>query len=149
MKIQTKIRLAMAGGLLVGIILAGAGAYSIAMRNASEDCLQDARIMMEGVSAIRTYTSASISPLLQQQMKLEFLLSAIPPLAAQAILRPIQHQFAEYNYREPSSNPTNPSDKPREWEADVISEFRDHPDKSEMVVMRETPAGQRLCLRGR
>jgi protein-histidine pros-kinase len=146
MKIQTKIRLAMSGGLLVGVMFATAGAYSIVTRDASEDCLQNARIIMEVVSAVRTYTSENISPLLQQQMKLEFLPSGMPPLAAQAILRPIQHQFAEYNYREPTSNPTNSSDKPREWEADVIGEFRDHPDKTEMVMTRETPAGQMLVL---
>jgi HAMP domain-containing protein len=146
MKIQTKIRLAMSAGLLVGVVFATAGTYSIVTRNTSEDCLRNARTMMEAVNAVRTYTSENISPLLQQQMKFEFLPSAIPPLAAQAILRPIQHQFAEYNYREPTSNPTNPSDKPREWEADVISEFRDHPDKTEIVVMRETPAGQMLVL---
>ena len=146
MKIQTKIRLAMSGGLLVGMTLAIVGAYSIVTRNASEHCLQNARIVMDGVNAIRTYTSENTSPLLQQQMKFEFFPSAIPPLAAQANLRLIQRQLPEHNYREPTSNPTNPRDKPREWEADIISEFRDHPDKSELVVTRETPAGELLAL---
>jgi HAMP domain-containing protein len=136
----------MSGGLLVGVILAAVGAYSITSRDASEDCLRNARSIMDGTSAIRTYTSENITPLLQQQMKFEFLPSAIPPLAAQANLRLIQRQLPEYNYREPTSNPTNPSDKPREWEADIIGEFRDHPDKSELVVTRETPAGELLAL---
>src|SRR5215472_5894008 len=73
MKIQGKISLAMTAAFLVGLVLAGIGAYVIVKRNATEDSLQNARIMMEGASAIRTYTSESVSPLLQQQMKVEFL----------------------------------------------------------------------------
>jgi protein-histidine pros-kinase len=146
MKIQRKIRLAMAGGLLCGVVLASIGAYFIITRNATEDCLQNARIMMEGANVIRIYTSENVSPLLQQQMKLEFLPSAIPSLAAQTNFRLIQRKSLDYTYREPTLNPTNPRNKARDWEADIINEFRDHPDKSELVVTRETPAGPFLTL---
>jgi HAMP domain-containing protein len=43
-------------------------------------------------------------------------------------------------------NPTNLNDKAAEWEAAVISEFRDYPDKAELVMTRETPAGPFLTL---
>jgi hypothetical protein len=81
MKIQGKITLAMLVAFFVGLVLASIGAYIIVTRNAMEDSLQNARIMMEGASAIRTYTSESVSPLLQQQMRVEFLPYAIPSFA--------------------------------------------------------------------
>jgi HAMP domain-containing protein len=146
MKIQGKISLAMSAAFLVGLVLASVGAYLIVNRNAMEDSLQNARIMMEGASAIRTYTSDSVSPLLQQQMKVEFLPYAIPSFAAQTNFRLVQRKLPEYSYREPALNPTNPSDKAADWETDIINQFRDYPDKSELVMTRETPAGPFLTL---
>jgi HAMP domain-containing protein len=146
MKIQGKISLAISAAFLIGLVLAGVGAYIIVKRNAMEDSLQNARIMMEGASAIRTYTSDSVSPLLQQQMKVEFLPYAIPSYAAQTNFRLVQRKLPEYSYREPTLNPTNPSDKATDWEADIINDFRNSPDKTELVMTRETPAGPYLTL---
>ncbi len=146
MKIQAKISLAISAAFLVGLALAGVGDYIIVKRNVMEDSLQNARIMMEAASAIRTYTSENVSPLLQQQMKVEFLPYAIPSYAAQTNFRLIQRKLPEYSYREPTLNPTNPSDKSLDWEADIINEFRNSPDKTELVVTRATPAGPFLTL---
>jgi len=146
MKIQAKIILTMSAAFLVGLVLASIGAYFIVNRNAMDDSLQNARIMMEGASAIRTYTSESVSPLLQQQMKVEFLPYAIPSFAAQSNFRLVQRKLPEYSYREPTLNPTNPSDKAVDWEAAIINQFRDYPDKPELVMTRETPAGSFLTL---
>jgi protein-histidine pros-kinase len=111
-----------------------------------EDSLQNARIMMEGASAIRTYTSESVSPLLQQQMRVEFLPYAIPSFAAQTNFRLVQRKLPEYSYREPTLNPTNVNDKAIDWEADIINRFRDYPDTPELVTTRETSAGSFLTL---
>jgi protein-histidine pros-kinase len=146
MKIQGKITLAMSAAFLVGLVLASIGAYIIVSRNAMEDSLQNARIMMEGATAIRTYTSESVSPLLQKQMKLEFLPYAIPSFAAQTNFRLVQRKLPEYSYREPTLNPTNVSDKATDWEENIINEFRDYPDSSELVTTRDTPAGPFLLL---
>lgn len=146
MKIQAKINLAMCGAFAVGLVLASVGAYSIVSRNAMEESLQDARIMMEGASAIRTYTSESVSPLLQEKMKVEFLPYAIPSFAAQTNFRIVQRKLSEYSYREPTLNPTNLNDKANDWEADIINDFRNNADKPELVTTRDTPAGRFLTL---
>jgi hypothetical protein len=65
MKIRWKIDLAISGAFLVGLGLAGVGAYTILTKNALEDSLQNARIMIEGASATRSYTAESIRPLLE------------------------------------------------------------------------------------
>src|ERR1700720_4940773 len=59
MKIRWKIDLAISGAFLVGLGLAGVGAYTILSKNALEESLQNARIMIEGAWAIRSYTVES------------------------------------------------------------------------------------------
>src|SRR6266566_4192073 len=146
MKLRGKVNVALSGAFLVGLILAGAGAYKVLTDEAVESSARDARIMMEQASAIRTYTAEAIKPLLEQQMKLQFLPYAIPSFAAQTNFRLVQRKLPEYSYREPTLNPTNPNDKAVDWEAGIINEFRDYPDKSELVTTRETPAGPFLTL---
>ena len=87
MKIRWKIDLAISGAFLIGLGLAGAGAYAILTRNVLEESLQNARIMIESASAIRSYTADSITPLLAQQMKVQFLPQSVSAFAAQANLK--------------------------------------------------------------
>jgi HAMP domain-containing protein len=146
MKIRWKIDLAMCGAFLVGLGLAGVSAYEILTRNALEDSLQNARIMIESASAIRSYTDRSIKPLLEQQMKVQFLPYSIPSFAAQTNLKIVRQKLPEYAYREPTLNPTNVNDRAVDWETDIINDFRGDPSKWETVVTRDTPVGRFLTL---
>lgn len=146
MKIRWKIDLAMCGAFLVGLGLAGVSAYEILTKNALEDSLQNARIMIEGASAIRSYTNSDIKPLLEQQMKVQFLPYSIPSFAAQTNLKIVRQKLPEYTYREPTINPTNVSDRAVDWEVDIINDFRADPSKQETVVTRDTPVGRFLTL---
>jgi HAMP domain-containing protein len=146
MKIRWKIDLAMCGAFLVGLGLAGVSAYEILTKNALEDSLQNARIMIEAASAIRSYTNSDIKPLLEQQMKVQFLPYSIPSFAAQTNLRLVRQKLPEYAYREPTLNPTNVGDRAVDWETDIINDFRTDPSKRETVVTRDTPVGRFLTL---
>ena len=42
-------------------------------------------------------------------------------------------------YREAALNPTNPQDRATDWEADIINDFRAHPEKKEISSERATP----------
>jgi HAMP domain-containing protein len=146
MKIRWKIDLAMCAAFLVGLALAGASAYEILTKNAVEDALQNARIMIEAASAIRTYTAQSIKPLLEPQMKVQFLPHSIPSFAAQSNLKMVRAKLPEYTYREPTLNPTNLSDRAIEWEADIINDFRNDANRQEAVVTRDTAVGRFVTL---
>jgi HAMP domain-containing protein len=146
MKLRGKVNLALSGAFLVGLILAGAGAYKVLTDEAVESSARDARIMMEQASAIRTYTAEAIKPLLEQQMKVQFLPHSIPSFAAQTNFRLVQKKLPEYSYREPTLNPTNVNDRAVDWEAVIINTFREHSDKTETLEMRDTPAGKFLTL---
>ena len=146
MKIRWKIDLAMAGAFLIGLGLAGFGAYQILSTNALEDSRQNAQIIMEEASANRSYTADSIRPLLEQQMKVQFLPYSIPSFAAQSNFKLVRKKLPEYTYREPTLNPTNINDRAVDWEADIINGFRDDASKAETMVIRDTSGGQFLVL---
>jgi len=146
MKIRWKIDLAISGAFLVGLGLAGAGAYTILTRNALEDSLQNARIMIEEAGAVRAYTADSIKPLLEPQMKVQFLPQVVSAYAALTTFNMVHKKLPDYTYREPTLNPTNVNDRALDWEADVINGFRDDPSKQEQVIVRETPSGRSLVL---
>jgi protein-histidine pros-kinase len=146
MKIRWKIDLAISGAFLVGLALAGFGAYTILTRNALEDSLQNARIMIEGASAIRKYTADYNWPLLEPQLKIQFLPQSVSAFAAQTTLKLVRQKIPEYTYREPTLNPTNVNDRASDWEADIINGFRDDSSKSETVTIRDTPGGKFLTL---
>ncbi len=55
-------------------------------------------------------------------------------------------KFSDYSYREAALNPTNPEDRANDWEADIINDFRDHPQKTEIVMQRGTAMGPTLNL---
>ena len=58
----------------------------------------------------------------------------------------IHAKFPDYMYREAALNPTNPEDRASDWEADIINDFRAHPDKDEISLERSTPSGPILEL---
>ena len=146
MKLRGKVNLALSGAFVVGLVLAGAGAYKVLTDEAIENSARDARIMIEQASAIRTYTAESIRPLLEQQMQIQFLPHTIPSFAAQTNFKLVQKKLPEYSYREPTLNPTNVNDRAVDWEADIINDFRNQPDKTETMAIRDTPVGKFLTL---
>jgi HAMP domain-containing protein len=146
MKLRGKVNLAVIAACGVGLVLACAGAYKVLTDEAVESSARDARIIIEQASAIRTYTAESIRPLLETQMKVQFLPHSIPSYAAQTNFRLVQKKLPEYSYREPTLNPTNINDRAVEWESDIINDFRDHPENQETMVIRYTPVGKFLTL---
>jgi HAMP domain-containing protein len=146
MKIRWKIDLAMACAFLIGLGLAGFGAYQILRTNALEASRESAKIIMEEASADRTYTADSIKPLLEQQMKVQFLPHSIPSFSALSIFKIVRQKLPDYTYREPTLNPTNVNDRAIDWEADIINGFRDDASKGETMIIRDTPGGQFLVL---
>lgn len=146
MGLKAKFNLVMLLAFLVGLGLAAALAYRIVQDNARREVLQNAAIMMEEASAIRTYTDREIGPLLTEQSKIHFLPHTVPAFAAQTNFRQLQHDFPDYSYREPALNPTNPADKPQPWESDIIVSFRNDSKLKQLVTERTTITGPILSL---
>src|SRR6267154_677070 len=146
MKLRGKVSLALGGAFVVGLLIAGGGAYKVLTDEAVDGSGRDARIIMEQASAIRAYTLAEIYPLLDAQLKVQFLPHTVSAFAAQANFKLVQKKLPEYSYREPALNPTNINDRAADWEADIVNDFRNNPEKTETIVIRDTPVGTYLTL---
>ena len=131
---------------VVSLGLAGFISHSVLHNNAREEVLQSARIMMESATAVREYTVKEIKPLLVIQQTRRFMPQTVPAYAAARYVNRFQQKHPEYDYKEATMNPTNPANKATDWEADIVSWFRNHVDAEELVGERETPAGRQLYL---
>jgi len=117
-------------------------------QTAHEQVLQQARLMMGSASAMRTYTSKQVGPLLQQHQAQvnTFLAQTVPAYAATEAFNYLHADYPDYIYKEATLNPTNLRDRAVDWESDVIQIFRTHPEQKEFSGERDTPSGRALFL---
>lgn len=134
--------------LVTLLSLAGSGAvsYQILQKNAQEEVLEMARIMMESAVAVRSYTVSEISPLLAVQQRRAFVPQSVPAYAAAQYIRRLQESHNEYSYKEATLNPTNPANRTTEWEADIVYHFRNNSAEKELIGTRLTATGPQLFM---
>ena len=146
MKLIWKFNLVLLGIFLVGFAISGYVSYNVLQKNAREEVLQHARLMMEAALASRTYTNTQVKPLLETQLKYVFLPQTVPAYAATEQFNDVRKTHPDYSYKEATLNPTNPRDRASDWEADVVQIFRQTPTTTELVGERDTPTGRSLYL---
>ncbi len=146
MKLIVKINLALLVVFIVGFLAVGYVANSLLQRNARQEVLENARIMMEAATAVRTYTSTQIKPLLETQLKYSFLPQSVPAYSANEYFNQLRKQFPDYAYKEATLNPTNPINRAADWESDIIRAFRQSAEQKEVIGERDTPNGRMMYL---
>jgi HAMP domain-containing protein len=146
MGLRLKFNLAIIGALALGFVLAGMALHDLFLANARQEVIQDARIMLEAGNGVRHYTDTEIGPLLGVQQGDRFEKASVPFFAAEAVLRDVRTRFPDYIYKEAALNPTNPTDRATDWEADIINAFRNTPTLAESISERQTPTGPALSL---
>jgi HAMP domain-containing protein len=146
MGLRLKFNLIMLLVAALGLTGIGFIAYNVLQRNAREEILHTAGIMMESALSVRNYTTNEIRPLLSKQMQHEFLPVTVPAYAATRNFNGLRKRYPEYTYKEATLNPINPASHATEWEAGVVDYFRNHRDTQELVGEHATPAGPSLYL---
>jgi len=147
MGLGLKFNLVLVGTFAVGLAVASVASYQILQDNAREEVLAKARLMMANARAVRAYTTGEIRPLLGVAGDDEdFLPHIVPSFAAQTNFRMMASAYPDYSYKEAALNPTNPTDRATDWEADIINAFRQNDSLTELVTVRDTPTGQTLVL---
>ena len=116
--------------------------WSLLERNARDEIAQSARLLMDAAIATRSYTSGQVAPLLQTQLKYSFLPQTVPAFSATEVFNGLRQKHAEYAYKEAVLNPTNPRNRAVDWETDIVNQFRNNKDTSEIVGDRDTPTGR-------
>lgn len=146
MGLRAKFNLLMLTVAIVGAALFFLAAEPLVDAVAREEVLQSSRIMMESAAGARKYTSEQIAPILKPQIGQHFYPQSVSAYAAKRNFDVIHAKFPDYMYREAALNPTNLQDRAMDWEADIINEFRAHPDKKEISLERVTATGATLEL---
>ena len=146
MKLLAKFNL-----LLLVIFVAGFFGVSYFIRaflkqDASEQTLQQAKLMISSARSTRDYTEQEIDPLLERSPEAakRFLPQTIPFHAANVTFQHLHSDFPDYTYKEAALNPTNLRDRADQWEGDIISYFRGHPGATEFTGERQTAVGSSI-----
>ncbi len=148
MKLLTKFNLILIALFGAGSILIAFTAYQFLMRNARSQVIQQAELMIQSALSTRQYTAIELAPLLETlpEHKTRFLPETIPFYAATVTFDYLRKQYPEYSYKEAALNPSNLRDRAVDWEADLISHFRNHSGEKELVGERDTPTGRVLYI---
>jgi len=142
MKLLLKFNLIFLLIFAAGLAAIGRVSWTLLERNARDEIAQSAGLLMDAALATRAYTQGQIAPLLQTQLKYTFLPQTIAAYSATEVFNDVRKKHPEYAYKEAVLNPTNPRDRAVEWEADIVNQFRNNKESTEIIGDRDTPTGR-------
>jgi methyl-accepting chemotaxis protein len=145
MGLRLKFNLVLLLVFVLGLSVTGFESYELLHRNAREEVLRNAGVMMEAALSMRGYTVTQVRPVLVQDEE-KFLPQSVPAYAATEVMALLRKKYPEYVYKEAALNPTNPRNRAVEWESDIVNTFRNDSSRSEISGIRETPTGPALYL---
>ena len=129
----------------LGLGVTGWISYDLLHKNAQDEVLRNAGLMMEAALSMRGYTNTQIRPLVPFNDEV-FHPQSVPAYSATEIMNALRKKYTDYSYKEATLNPTNPRNKAVEWETDIVNAFRNNPDRAEISGTRDTPTGPSLYL---
>ena len=146
MGLRAKFNLIMVLVFLTGMGGLGFVSYEVLQRNAQEEILHIAEVMMESATSIRGYTVDEIRPLLNAQLSHEFLPQTVPAYAAMRNIERLRKNYPNYTYKEATLNPTNPASRATDWESTIVDYFRSNPEEKKLIGVRKTATGPSLYV---
>jgi HAMP domain-containing protein len=145
MGLRLKFNLVMLAVFVIGLGATGYLSYELLHRNARDEVLRNAGVMMEAALSMRGYTVGKVRPLLPYDPD-KFLPESVPAFAATEIMGLLRKKYPDYSYKEAALNPTNPRNRAVDWENDILNAFRAGGVTKEISGERDTPTGRSLYL---
>ena len=145
MGLRLKFNLVLLLVFAVGLGVTGYISRDLLHKNAREEVLRNAGVMMEAALSMRSYTTKQLRPLIPYSDDI-FHPQSVPAYSATEIMTALRQKYADYSYKEAALNPTNPRNKAVEWETDIVNTFRNDTNRTEISGIRDTPTGQSLYL---
>ena len=145
MGLRLKFNLVLALVFLLGLGVSGYVSYDLLHKNARDEVLRNAGVMLEAALSMRAYTVGHVRPKLRV-VEDEFLPESVPAFAATEIMSQLRKKYPDYAYKEAALNPTNPRNRTVEWESDIVNEFRNNEGRKELSGTRMTPSGMSMYL---
>lgn len=140
LKLRQKFSIALILILIAGITLSGITLSAALRKNAKNEVTATALLLMSTMNSIRDYTSEQVKPQLVDRLDAEFLPETVPAYSAREVFETLRKEsdYTEFFYKEATLDPTNLRDKADSFEADLVEQFRDNPDKNELQGFRTT-----------
>ena len=145
MGLRLKFNLVMLAVFIIGLGATGYLSYELLHRNARDEVLRNAGVMMESALSMRGYTVGRVRPLLPYDPD-KFLPESVPAFAATEVMGLLRKKYPDYSYKEAAINPTNPRNRAVDWESDILNAFRSGAANGEITGVRDTPTGRSLYL---
>jgi HAMP domain-containing protein len=145
MGLRLKFNLVLIAVFIVGLGVTGFVSYELLHKNARDEVVRAAGVMMEASLSMRNYTVSQVRPNLAVDPD-KFLPQSVPAFGATEIMTLLRKKYPDYAYKEAALNPTNPRNRAVEWESDIVNAFRSDPARPEISGTRETPTGRSLYL---
>lgn len=145
MGLRLKFNLVLALVFLLGLGVSGYVSYNLLHKNARDEVLRNAGVMLEAALSIRSYTVGHVRGKLRA-VEGEFLPESVPAFAASEIMGQLRKKYPDYAYKEAALNPTNPRNRAVEWESDIVNDFRNNEGRKELSGTRMTPSGLSMYL---
>ena len=146
MGLRLKFNIVLALVFAAGMAVSAWVSHELLQRNAKQEVLRNAGMMMEAALSIRGYTVSQVKPHLEAALETTFLPQTVPAFAATETFNSLRKKYPEFSYKEATLNPTNPRDRAVEWETDVVNAFRGSSEQREVTGERDTPTGRMLYL---
>jgi HAMP domain-containing protein len=146
MTLLTRVNLTLGAAFLLGVGISGAVAHRILQEDAKRQGIETVRLVLASATASRDYTKSEIVPLLAPRLVSAFMPQMVPSYAATRSLELLRKDHPDFIYREATLNPTNPRDRPSDWEADIIHQFRSDNSLKELNGERMTALGLSMYL---
>lgn len=146
MGLRLKFNIVLALVFAAGMGVSAWVSHELLQRNAKQEVLRNAGLMMEAALAVRGYTVSQVKPLIEYQLQEKFLPQSVPAYAASETFNALRKKYPDFSYKEALLNPTNPRNKAVEWENDIVNNFRNTNATSEVSGERDTPVGRMLYI---
>jgi len=143
--LRLQFNLALLAVFAVGLGASGILSYEVLHRNAREEAVRDARLILEAALSMRGYTISQISPVLHNDAK-QFHPQTVPAYAMTEMMSQLQKKYADYSYKDAVLNPTNPRNRAVGWETEIVGAFRGNPGRGEISGVRDTGSGPSFYL---
>jgi PAS domain S-box-containing protein len=128
LKLRTMILLLLLLAFVVGGVVGWERLSGVMQRNAEEQVVSRAEMLLETMIAVRDYTTNNVNvhlkPLLAQ--KEEFIRETVPGYSARRVFEYFRRkpEFEDYFFKEATVNATNPENEADEFERTIVEEFR-------------------------
>jgi HAMP domain-containing protein len=149
LSLAVKFNLVFVAIFAIGLTATGFVADRVLQQQALEETRHDADVLISTAKAMQNYTAQHITPLLATQIKYSFVPESVPAYSAIEMLGTLKGTFPNFSYKSTMLNPTNPRDRPTDWETEVIAHLHDHPELKDVTGQRPARGGENLLFLAR